>query len=546
MAARLTFRFLAVEDQTGMHSIQRRLFGACWLLVIGAAVSGSPVDADSSLALERERLATGKELFNREWLHGDKRSVAGDGLGPVFNARSCAACHHQGGIGGGGPRGMNNTVVSAFVLIGGSGAFNRILIPGASGPDSPESPSKIKQPNRVTLAEFHPVLRTEGSFLLPQHSYEVGFHTWIGSLNGPNTGGFGGFGGGGALGVGGFGGGGFGGGGGGGFGGGGGNRVNTKMEEGIWVELVHSQRNPVALFGAGLIESIPDRVLKEVAAEQAKASGGPADVPEGDRLISDFLNHLFFGSTDNPLPVAGRVAFLRDGRVGRFGWKASGATVREMVLQACANEIGLETPGFPRAAPAWIKGYKAPGLDLSADQCACLVKYVASLPRPVVRSPETPQHATANAAGQQVFASLGCANCHRPKLGVVDGIYSDLLLHNMGDSLSDPGFIEPIRKAHSSDQIEPLPHTGSSSRKSLNEKSRKFGAKAREWRTPPLWGVRDSAPYLHDGRADTIADAFKMHGGEGLAAAKAFEKLTLQQQLQLDIFLQSLAAPPGQ
>src|SRR6516225_7216262 len=66
---------------------------------------------------QKESLAAGKELFTREWLHGDKRSPAGDGLGPVFNARSCAACHNQGGVGGAGPKQNNATIVSAFVQL---------------------------------------------------------------------------------------------------------------------------------------------------------------------------------------------------------------------------------------------------------------------------------------------------------------------------------------------------------------------------------------------------------------------------------------------
>jgi CxxC motif-containing protein (DUF1111 family) len=70
-----------------------------------------------------------------------------------------------------------------------------------------------------------------------------------------------------------------------------------------------------------------------------------------------------------------------------------------------------------------------------------------------------------------------------------------------------------------------------------------FGASAREWRTPPLWGVRDSAPYLHDGRADTLADAILMHRGEGLRSAHMFDSLTPREQLQIELFLQSLAAP---
>ncbi len=46
----------------------------------------------------------------------------------------------------------------------------------------------------------------------------------------------------------------------------------------------------------------------------------------------------------------------------------------------------------------------------------------------------------------------------------------------------------------------------------------------REWRTPPLWGVRSSAPYMHDGRAKTIAAAIDMHGGEAATAARRFPR----------------------
>src|SRR6516225_8684089 len=75
----------------------------------------------SSLALgpaagkDKGAVATGKELFTREWLPGDRRSQAGDGLGPLFNARSCAACHFLGGTGGAGPKHSNVTVVSVFL-----------------------------------------------------------------------------------------------------------------------------------------------------------------------------------------------------------------------------------------------------------------------------------------------------------------------------------------------------------------------------------------------------------------------------------------------
>ena len=70
------------------------------------------------------------------------------------------------------------------------------------------------------------------------------------------------------------------------------------------------------------------------------------------------------------------------------------------------------------------------------------------------------------------------------------------------------------------------------------------GAKGQEWRTPPLWGFRDSGPYLHDGRAETLEEAVAMHGGQGKQAAGRFFELKLRERLQVQAFLNSLAAPP--
>jgi CxxC motif-containing protein (DUF1111 family) len=69
------------------------------------------------------------------------------------------------------------------------------------------------------------------------------------------------------------------------------------------------------------------------------------------------------------------------------------------------------------------------------------------------------------------------------------------------------------------------------------------GANRREWRTPPLWGFRDSGPYLHDGRAQTLEQAVAMHGGQGQTSAVNFFKLSPRERLQVESFLKSLVAP---
>jgi CxxC motif-containing protein (DUF1111 family) len=68
-------------------------------------------------------------------------------------------------------------------------------------------------------------------------------------------------------------------------------------------------------------------------------------------------------------------------------------------------------------------------------------------------------------------------------------------------------------------------------------------ASAGEWRTPPLWGIRDSAPYLHDGRAATLEQAIALHGGEGSDAAIRYFMLPNNKLQRMIGFLKTLRAP---
>ena len=126
-------------------------------------------------------------------------------------------------------------------------------------------------------------------------------------------------------------------------------------------------------------------------------------------------------------------------------------------------------------------------------------------------------------SGRALFARVGCAACHLPKLASVAGIYSDLLLHDMGPDLSDSGSYYGAIESPTAD-----------------------GPKSQEWRTPPLWGFRDSGPYLHDGRADTLEEAVALHGGQGWRSAKMYFELNHAERLQVQTFLNSLAAPSGE
>src|SRR4051794_18520830 len=91
--------------------VQRTPLATLVGLVAGVgAVCGSPLHA---AAPPDEPLALGRELFARAWVPGDTRSRAGDGLGPVYNERSCLGCHHQGGAGGSAGADKNIEIITA-------------------------------------------------------------------------------------------------------------------------------------------------------------------------------------------------------------------------------------------------------------------------------------------------------------------------------------------------------------------------------------------------------------------------------------------------
>jgi CxxC motif-containing protein (DUF1111 family) len=406
------------------------------------------------VAMARE----GQVLFQHEWTKNDPLANGGDGLGPVFNANSCAVCHHQGGVGGAGGLQHNVTVFT----VKGPGSQSRQGVVHAKAIDQ-RFQETLKQVDPNLPAISQPTL----GMILPPNNMMVAFNQPVMMHpNGPGDNNF----------------------------------INPPNN-------VHlSQRNTPALFGARLIDEIPDRVI----------------------IAQERMQRLRWGlatAESEEVPV-GRALRQADGRISHFGWKAQTASLSDFVRAACANELGLSNPSQPQPTPLGMPNYRSskPGLDLTDKQCDQLTAFVASLPRPTERVPDEGPLKNQAHEGKKIFNSIGCADCHTPSLGGVDGIYSDLLLHRMGQDLVGGGSYgqPPV----------PLPDVDPSD-----------GPKPDEWRTPPLWGVADSAPYLHDGRAPTLKDAIALHRGQAARSSERFAGLKQTEQNQLIVFLQTLRAP---
>lgn len=383
--------------------------------------------------------AAGLTLFEHEWQpHDTMASASGDGLGPVFNARSCVACHFQGGVGGGGGNEQNVKVFEAMPT-----------------KDRPE----------VTNGLVH-AFAVENRFLEGSQSLRSLFPIIPNGIRIVGN-----------------------------------CQILTRDFDPVRTEGINS----TALFGAGWIDRISPKTISHQSLARSLRR-------VGRELSGDFRG----------IPP-GRYRVLADGRVGKFGWKAQFATLDEFVAAACANEIGLGNPRMPQAQPLGCKNYPEVSPDLDASQFRALVAFVDTLPRPETIVPEEPRDAEAATRGKVLFESIGCAVCHSPDMGGVTGVYSDFLLHRIGDRSKTAAEYGQITTP---DAPLPAEHP-----------------KADEWKTPPLWGVADSAPYLHDGSARTLESAIERHLGDAIEVSESYKALGPDEQRSIVAFLKTLKAP---
>jgi CxxC motif-containing protein (DUF1111 family) len=436
----------------------------------------------------------GLRWFTHQWKPRDPASRDGDGLGPVYNARSCFACHNQGGIGGGGPV-KDNVQLLSLQAPRNSQSSNEALIHRAREihPGLAEQPVVVM--HRFAVSERYAAWRQQRVDMVTIDQRQL---PSLGAMreDGITDDGRGGF-----------------------------SKANRPSTRGrqrsshggrvvdvLWTGTAErtnfalriTERNTTALFGDGLIDQIPDAVIK---AQVSQPEANPTLAEEG-------------------IPVRTKVVLTSDGKVGKFGWKAQHATLANFALTACAVEVGLEVPDHHQGSNPLRKDYVAPGYDMNEADCESLVAFLSVLPMP---RRETPQEASPEQVlvGEVVFNRIGCAACHRRTLGDVDGLYSDLLVHDMGTASSGEGSYSAVSDL-------------------LASKRGVVGGtvvSATEWRTPPLWGVADSAPYMHDGRAATIEQAIVAHDGEAKSAASRFSKLDADEKVSFLAFLASLRAP---
>jgi CxxC motif-containing protein (DUF1111 family) len=355
----------------------------------------------------------------------------GDGLGPRFNLDSCGGCHIQPAIGGSSPT-VNPQVGVATAF----GARNTV-------------PSFITMNGPVREARFK---RTPGG------QPDGGVHAlFVISQRNDGTG----------------------------------NASACNITQDNFAQAVQQNnvifRIPTPVFGAGLMESIPDsELIRNLTEGQAARSA---------LGITGRLNHNG-----------------NDGRVTRFGWKAQNMSLEIFSGEAYNVEMGITNDNFPvereeqrdcqfATVPNDVVVTEgATGLDTIAaiTKFSFFMRFLA----PPTQNQNSPGGNASIAEGFNAFVNIGCTHCHTQQLRTGNAtvvalanqnarLFSDIALHNMG-----PGLADEVAQGE---------------------------AAGDEFRTAPLWGLGQRVFFLHDGRTNNLLTAIQAHASNGNGTFQASE-----------------------
>jgi hypothetical protein len=302
--------------------------------------------------------------------------------------------------------------------------------------------------------------------------------------------------------------------------------------------------NPPFLFGAGGVELVGLEMTRDLQQLRQWAVDHPGLevqlVTKGisfGTIVADFQGEVDYSNLQGVDP---------DLVVKPFGRKGEFATTRDFDIEAMQFHFGMQ--------PVEVVGQDVDAdgdgvvNEITVGHLSALQVFATSMPRPVRRS--LGQAAT---RGFDKFQEIGCTSCHVPELntrsvelplrfpadpvapesnvyyrvdlsrhptgfdrndqgGVVVPLFADLKRHDMGEGLAESFFLADDQRN-------------------------------REFTTARLWGIADTAPYLHDGRATTLTDAILWHGGEAQQARDGFAALSDGEREDLLAFLRSLHTP---
>ncbi|MBF7072199.1 c-type cytochrome [Glaciecola sp. MH2013] len=452
-------------------------------------------------AMQRLDFWTGFSLFRDPWVIAPSSTADRDGLGPLFNTRSCISCHSGGARGPATLEGISKP--SSLVLRLGQ-VWEASEQPNQLAEDESkrammmtkafESSSTFAryggqiQPRAIQIQ--HPSMSKP---LVGEAKLDLRYTTLKGTyadgseyeLRQPNY------------------------------------RLHDLAFGSLSEGTDLSPRFAPPIFGSGLLDAISE--------DDLIAQADPNDI-DGDGISGKY----------NQVPLIRHQASNQQSdelRIGRFGWKAKHPTLMQQVAAAFVDDIGITNNYFPDETcstnekdcqiaallglPKATKASRKP-VEIPDKLLNLVLKVNLFMAVPPARDLSSPSAIS----GRKLFYQAKCHSCHTPSYTTSEDYpiealakqkiwpYTDLALHDMGPALAD-------------NVVE-------------------YSATGQEWKTPPLWGIglrkayQSDAVYLHDGRAQTIEEAILWHGGEAQASKEFFKQLDAASRADLLTFLNAI------
>ncbi len=412
---------------------------------------------------KRLDFSVGNSFFRNPWVPAPASTDARDGLGPLFNTNGCQNCHIKDGRGH--PPEEHDTLAVSMLV--------RLSIPATTDKDKAMYDMAGVVPEPVygdQLQDFAlPEQLPEGKINIDYDEVVVKFADGTPVvLRKPNL-------------------------------------TITNLAYGpLHPDTQFSARVAPPMIGLGLLEAIPESTILSWQDENDTNGDG----------ISGRANRVWDVRTNSKA-------------LGRFGWKAGQPSLMQQNAAAFNGDLGLTSSLFPRenctVHQTLCEELPNGGQPEVSDNILDFVEFYSQhLAVPIRRNVD----ATNVQLGKTLFNEVGCNSCHKTEIKTAKlpeqpalseqtiHPYTDLLLHDMGEGLSD-GRPEAL-------------------------------ASGNEWRTPPLWGigytqeVNGHTYFLHDGRARNVLEAVLWHGGEAQPAKEKVLQFDKKEREALVAFLNSL------
>jgi hypothetical protein len=300
--------------------------------------------------------------------------------------------------------------------------------------------------------------------------------------------------------------------------------------------------NPPFLFGSGGVELLGLEMTMDLQ------RGFRAAFTTPDLDVSMVTHGVSFGvlrydSAAQDFDYSGLEGVDEDLVIRPFGRKGEFATVRGFDIDAMRFHFGMQPVEF--AGPGVDNDLDNVVDEILVGELSALHIFNTHLERPEVRDWNGEAQ-----AGFGLFSTIGCSDCHVPSINTrskslryrfpevetapqLNQFYAtDLVQSKAGFDLAPSGGIQ-------------VPLFSDLKRHDMGAGlAESFGSPLdSEFITARLWGVADTAPYLHDGRATTLTEAILAHGGEAISARNAFASLSLPERIQVLTFLKRLRTP---